>query len=439
MVNECIKEMNKIFTGNKVNITKDKGRHDLHIRIQHLKVEHFLASKFQVQKIEMDTRYSSMFKTYFILFNNQIIPVVISDRKNTRSGASKILQKELTPSKLSIKGTYNSANELYENILNGLNKNIKTSFEDNDPLFLLLIKLANSIIDPNIELTDDEQILYSENANAINKDYGEALAALHLLNENYFNEITFSATESAEDFDIIGKTEKGLKKRVNIKSGGGSGQSFKSIYRQVKDILISDDFDEDSEYYRYSKVIKLLADKKGLNGKGRMLEAFNILKSGNGTISLAFKDVSRIFFNDSLIDINKLKTDIETFDEYKEIMENICDRFFPKRVGIPIGTKDKPASDVFNDKIKDKDIDYAIMDSLIFTLATWISNFTDNDVITDIMNELIVNKVYTFYVKCEKGNIVFEEVPTKVKYYKFHYWANFKKPTNNILGFKELK
>jgi hypothetical protein len=422
---------------NNVVVKIDKNRHDQHIRIGKLSISKFNVEGCEVLETKQDTRYSTGYKTTFVRFNDIVYPVVFADR-SAKNGDNKILQKELTPEKLNIQGTYFSYDILHNDIIKGIKT--KTNLKNYPSLYNLLLSLLN-LISNDKELTTTEEELYFQNSASINKDFGELLSALYLLKNNSYKSITFSENESASSYDIIGITNQGLKKRINIKSGGGSGQSFKSLSKgQIEDLLNENNFEINSDYHLYSKVIEIFSDQSRIAGRVRFFRAFNILKESDSNIGNAFKEISNIFFSGK--DINESNFSINdsfSFPDYVKIIEDLNTKYFDKSVGVPKGTKNKPAIDTFKDKVDKKGLNIAILDALLFTLSTWTSNFTDNSILSDIMNTLIVNKVHLFFINCKNKKLIFEEHKITNMKYKFHYWANYPQPTNNLLGYKIIK
>ena len=111
-------------------------------------------------------------------------------------------------------------------------------------------------------------------------------------------------------------------------------------------------------------------------------------------------------------------------------MISIWDKFQLKKIGLPTGSnEEKP--DIFYEKDKD-----GKENAILFTLATIIAHYFPSKVITNIMEKLLKTKVLIIHLDFDENGVSFL-TPQKITY-KFHYWGNFKNPTNNLPGFKTV-
>ena len=394
-----------------IRVTKGLSHQDLDVIKKH--IGNFL--------IKRDTRYSSSYKTIFINFESKIIPLIISDSYFKNSSDS-IIQKQLCPSALGISGEYSDLSLLVFQTIDGLHnldnkptlnnkalEELGITDDNNDLLMKLLTKLVLVNIN-KVELTVQENEIYKINKSSIDKDFGEILFSLSILSNKKLLKIkslVFREEMNSSNYDIETVNEKGKITRINIKSGAGSGQSFKAIEdHQIKSMLEEGNYIGNSIYDYYTQVIKEL--NGNTLGKNKIFNISNILintkslqdkeDSITGNILL---ELQKIFFNGNIFSEENITSKHYSFQEYTEIIESILEKNEISVFGIPRGTKNKTAQNVFDD-LGDK----FLLNALLFFIQTLIARTTNDVIITEIFTEFIQNKIKVQYIKEQDGKII---------------------------------
>lgn len=436
-IKEKIKE--KFPTSNPKRNTRNKRFVQIRVT-KNLKVKELIDSNiFDIVAKKKDTRYSGAYNTVFISFNNSEYAIVVSDA-NEKINSESVKNKQLTPQKLNITGSFNDPMTLLkklkkeitkikkELVLNEKAKNAIKS-KDDEILFLLLNKLLNMSLDNKLTMTKDEMTVLKLTS-AIFKDFGECLTALFILNKKEIKSVSFSNSESNENFDLIEEFNDGLINRINVKSGDGSGQSVKNLFssHQLLSLKNDNNFNKQSVYSHYSNILTILSsNKKGINKILESAEEFSMIDDKLGELLLEMK---KVFFNNKEFKIENLSKKEIDFEEYKEKITKMLNKKGLKIVGVPKGTKDLSANILF------ETLETPLENAVIFTIGTFISNFHQDKVINHIVNNLIVTPVRIVHISNLKNKILFKE-PSYVSY-NFKYWASFSSPLRNILGLKAI-
>src|SRR5690606_38488270 len=118
--------------------------------------------KGSIYSHEKDTRYSSSYKTYLLNINEVFIPIVISQRNSKVNDKDSIIQKELTPKKLSMTGSFTDLSEYLSNLkinLHELKPQLSHYWNSTDDTELcdLLLKLAYQAAGTNVSYTTREE------------------------------------------------------------------------------------------------------------------------------------------------------------------------------------------------------------------------------------------------------------------------------------------
>lgn len=424
----------KFFPNAKIYSAK---RHELHIRSTNVSIEKahlFFKNTIGVLvHSTLDLRYSQAYLTHFISFNNVIVPVVLSCGEYKNNKKDSITQKQLTPKKLHIYGRYSNIDKLMEDIKDSifrLNPQLSSHWKSSDKqeLSKLLVKLAYKIIDPTITFTEREQQLIKVHKASLGKDYGEILTSLYILKKH--GNVDIVESESSASFDLSFTDQYGIINKFNTKSGNGSGQSFKSIKREIS-ILSLDNYQEKSLSHVCLNIINSLICDGPANGKERIFhmakEAQKI--SQNEMLGIILNSFSIKYFNG--LEINKSNYQPpKDFNTYSSYLKSIWEEHNLIKIGLPKGNKTETA-DVFYENVKE-----GKENAILFTLATIIAHYFPTLVITNIMEKLVQNKVSIVHLNFNNDGVSFSK-PEKVTY-KFHYWGSLKYPANNWPGFKTV-
>lgn len=411
--------------------------HEVHIRATNVTARQYELFKnntnYVIEGNLQDTRYSTSYNTIFITHNNDYVPCILSYGELKKNKNDSLVQKQLTPNKLAILGEYTDLELLLNKVQNSLeeiNPQLSSvwSSSDDKELTNLLVKLCYQIIDYNQSLTPREQELLKAHKSSLGKDFGEILAAIHIL--NIHGNVTIALSESSANFDLSYLDEDGIINKFNTKSGNGSGQSFKGIKNEFSS-LDENDYKKGTSAHICLEMIKSLWDGKNIKGRDRI---FNMAKEAqklkaSDSLGAILHEISTVFFNGNTIDKDNYNPP-NNFTEYSEKIKNICSKLSLREIGLPTGSnEEKP--DVFysaNENGKEN--------AILFTLATFIAHYFNNKIITNIMQKLLKTKIFIIHVNFNENGVYFT-TPTKVTY-KFHYWGNYKNPTNNLPGFKAV-
>lgn len=116
-------------------------------------------------------------------------------------------------------------------------------------------------------------LLIKSHKKSLGKDFGEVLAVIYVI-DHYWN-VKIAETESNTCFDLsfIGKDS--VENQFNIKSGVGSGQSFKNIQENIS-LLPSNIYEEGIlEQVCLDMIKSILTNEKG---RGKRFEILNAAK-----------------------------------------------------------------------------------------------------------------------------------------------------------------
>lgn len=378
------------------------------------KIRELLGSEI---KIEHNTKYSSSYNTLYFKYNVLLFPMVISCGEMKLNKLDKIVTKTLTPQKLCIIGKFYSQDEIIIKATQSLN-NLNISGRIKDTLILLM----NKSKDLSISLSQEAINCYNENYKSINKDFGEILVGINLLNN--VHSIEFPDKSNNSLYDLIIEHHDGEKEFVNIKSENGSGQSFKTIpFSYIKEAQLNKFYSIGSNYERYINMLEIFHSK--MSGKNKHIETFNLLSNGDDLLAKILNDFKNFFYKENF---NKLKGNKISFDNYIQSIINIFNNYNLKPIGIPIGTKDQKLENYIEENIENL---------LMFTLSSIVAKFHDELVFNKIIKKMLLNNVSNIIIKKNKENGFIVEKNNN-PLYKIHYWANAKNPTNNLIGYKVL-
>lgn len=362
-----LNEMRSFIPGAKPN-TRNATRH-IRATVNDIQINEF-SKRFSFTS-DKDITCSNTYLTHKVVFDSDIVPVVLSNKQFKTSKGS-ILQKQLTPTKLGIYGEYTDLNSFVNSVYDGFS-NIDVDSETRD----MLINILNHI---SYDETIKNFSLYKASKRAIDKDYGEILAGAYVIRTH--GNVTFAEGEASAFYDLTALKDKNLIK-YNVKSGGGSGQSFKSVIP---------------------------------NGSGHCVDLIHILQEKLVGREKLHKYVNRARDTDSPIyDImNKLSIQ-DTKEKFISMMSNIS-KETKDECGVP----------------KNFDI-YNAEDAYLFAACTLISHHYPTDLVTDSLKN---NDIKILHVRSGKDNIYMQE-PNDI-IYKMHYWGNYAHLFNNFPGFKGL-
>lgn len=341
-----------------------------HIRIKRPSASQLLALKELTISSDKDKRYSSSYTTHFLKMDEHIIPTVISCPEYKVTGG-KILQKQLTPVKLGVTGTFTDLSRLIEVVRKGIHSQTERQ---------LLEALVNHVA-YDAPLSGDMLYDYKINRRAIDKDFGEILAGISLLKENGC--VTFPDDEATAFFDLISN---GVS--YNVKSGKGSGQSFKSLNLQGSFT--------GNEQVCFEMIKAMVSTGSGKERIYKMIEQAKLYEGIPGAL------------------LSELRP-YETKDDYLAHVLALQTKY-ELSVGLP-------NLDDFNSE-----------NAYLFTACTFISNVFPEDVVTAVISKLSP-PVKIIHIKFSQN--MFFDIPENVRY-KFHFWGNVRGITNNLPGFKSL-
>lgn len=429
-------EIRKFFP--KAYLDSSRG-HGLHIRATNSTLDNskifFSSMSGKLNCSEKDEIYSKTYITHKIDFAGVETPVILCCGEYKVNNKDGLTQKQLTPTKLNILGEYTDIDCLLTDVeiaLNKVNPQL-TSFwasSDEKELKKLLMKLAFKIVYPQQVLTLREQQIVKAHKASLGKDFGEILTAIYILHT--YGNVNIALSESSSSFDLSFLDEDGIVNKFNTKSGGGSGQTFKSVKNEFFS-LDDKDYKKGMAGHVCLDMIKSLIDTSqgDIKGRDRIFHMANAAKQlGNKEVlGEVLQEMSLLFFNNQDIDKANYQAP-KDFSTYTKMIENIWQKFNLKKVGLPIGSH-KQAPDIFYANNKD-----GKENAILFTLATIISHYFPTKVITNIMEKLLKTKVHIIHLVFNENGVSFL-TPQKITY-KFHYWGNFISPTNNLPGFKTV-
>ena len=120
----------------------------------------------------------------------------------------------------------------------------------------------------------------------------------------------------------------------------------------------------------------------------------------------------------------------DKFQSYATLLNKIWDKLELKKIGLPKGSHEEKPDIFYETQEKGKE------NAILFTLATIIAHYFPSKILTNIMEKLLKTKVLIIHLNFNENGVSFM-TPQKISY-KFHYWGNFKNPTNNLPGFKTV-
>lgn len=429
-------EIRKIFP--KAYLDNSRG-HSLHVRATNAGLpdcKTLLSNMLgKVSAPTHDYQYSNTYLTHIVKMDGVETPLVLCCGEYKVNNKDGLTQKQLTPTKLNILGEYTDMNALLNDVEIALNKANPqlTSFwnsTDEKEFKKLLMKLAFKIVYPQQVLSEREQKIVKAHKPSIGKDFGEILTAIYILHT--YGNVNIALSESSSSFDLSFVDEDGIVNKFNTKSGGGSGQTFKSVKNEFFS-LDDKDYIKGKPGHVCLEMIKCLIDNSQGDIKGRD-RIFNMAKAAQKlnnqeVLGEVLNEISLLFFNGKEIDKSYYNPP-QNFTIYSQLLESIWQKFNLKKVGLPLGSH-KQSPDIFY--LNDKD---GKENAILFTLATIIAHYFPTKVITNIMEKLLKTKVHIIHLVFNENGVSFL-TPQKITY-KFHYWGNYHSPTNNLPGFKTV-
>lgn len=426
-------EFRSIFKNAEVN--SQRGR-DCHIRVTRFDEDELInflnIYKGSIHSHEKDTRYSSSYKTYLLNINQLLIPIVISQRNSKVNDKDSIIQKELTPKKLNMTGTFTDLSEYLINLETNLNK-VKPQLSDywnstdDTELCNLLLKLAYQASGTNVAYTTREEDILSKHKFSIGKDYGEILSACYILSQH--NNVTITDNESTGNYDLYFYDDTNLINRFNTKSGTGSGQSFKSLENELKSI-VEDDYLKGSTSAIFIDMIKSITRKeKGINGRIKMFNVCELATQLPSNLGSFFCDIKKEFFNNEIIcESNYIAK--ENFNTFKEFCFDLLKKHNIESRGIAKGSDSKSPDELYeqNDIFK--------ANVILFFMLTILAHNFDDKVVTNVIQKILRTKIHILHIDISRSGVNITQ-PKEITY-SLHYWGSAFAPTNNLLGFKSI-
>ncbi len=418
--------------------------HEQHLRISRANYNEinafFKKYNYDPMQSKQDRRFSTSYLTHMVYIEGIKTPVVFSSSEFKVSKKDSLIQKQLTPKKLNISGEYVDKKVFQNDVANALlstdiflnSEWIKKGYKQED-----FLNLLNKCVDHALNYKESDIYPYTKqdikllkgNRNSIGKDFGEIICAANLL-KNYGN-VTLYSNESGPDFDLSYTNEYGVKKRVNNKSGNGSGQSFNGIINELNIVNI-DDYQKGSLAEICLIMLKILTNKK-IKGRNKLWDICSLLHTSlpeGHILKSVFNDISALFFDNKTINALNYQP-LSSFGEYAVKVNSINIKNQLKNIGIPKGNgNNNDLEDFYSNNIYGKE------NAILFYLITIVSEYFDSQVLTSVMNHLIKTKIEVIHIIINENGISFHE-PKEVAY-KFHFWANYKNITNNLLGFKSV-
>lgn len=420
----------------KASIDRSRG-HEAHIRITNMNkdmYDNFLQvakdNNFTIEGSIQDRRYSTAYKTTFIGIGNDFVPFVLSNSEMKIKARDSLTQKQLTPKKLGILGKYNSAQEILDELKKSFTQIIPTlnsSWKSWNEVELkkILLKLAHQIVYQQQTFTKREKEILKEHSASIGKDFGEILSAIYIAHK--YGNVEIERQEATANFDLsYVDNQTGEVLRLNTKSGGGSGQSFSAFKQQLSNI----DFNTQSDVNNAvaGKIMQNLCDSK-ITGREKVLLNAQICRESNTSIAKVMDEISKKMFQGLEIKLENFKAP-QSFTTYKEIIEKALTKQKLKVMGIPVGSRDS-SPDEFYAQSKN-----GAENAIVFTLATILANFYPSEYVNHVMKKILKQHIFVLHLDISENGAEFQipETPN----YRFHYWGNFKSPTNNLPGYKTV-
>ena len=389
-----------------------------YIIIKDLNIKHFIDvypyATFSKEK------FSQQYKTTFITINGHQYPVVIKDHSNFIDEKRMFKDKYLSPANLNIEGVFFEKHELQNTIIAAIDS-LKTQIKEDSRIYALNILLS---IVKEKPLSESQKIVYDENKNIIDKDFGELLCGLYYLNENKVKCIEFPVGTSSSFYDLIVTYNGGYKKKINTKSGKSSGQSFGCILlERIK--KYNDAYQPvgiDAVYLNVIEILVLHQYDKYSKGIDTMLKVADEFRKCDDILGRTIDSLFRKFINYD----NFLEKGISISDYNKYLSMFVENAGGNKVVG------------QISDKFKVINNQETLNKYLVFSISSLIRKYSNSKILTKIMASPFFSTVITCYFSYNKDGDeikVIEYSKNKAKY-KFHYWGSISRPTNNMLGYK---
>lgn len=432
--NSPLKVVREYFS--KAKIDRSRG-HEAHIRITNMDDEAMKTfnkmiadNKLMVEGSIQDRNYSTAYQTTFITIDNEFIPFVLAHKDMKINQRDSLIQKQLTPKKLGILGQYNSAQEILDQLKKSFKQivpSLNSSWKSWKPTELknLLLKIAYDIVYNNQEFNPREQSILTANQASIGKDFGEILSAIYIAHK--FGNVEIEKMEATANFDLS-YTDKdtGEVFRLNTKSGNGSGQSFTAFASQLMHLDFSKE--KNADIATSGKIMQNLCDKS-ISGRAKIFKNAQLTRSSNSPIAKVMDDISIMMFKNGEIKAENFQGPA-TFSEYVDILTNILESHNFKLLGIPVGSKEATADTFYEKNANGPE------NAILFSLATLTANFFPQEAVNQVMKKKLKQSIFVLNVKINEQGAVFELPQTPN--YRFHYWGNFKSPTNNLPGYKTI-
>lgn len=413
-------------------------RHEPHLRISanqygqfNIAIEKYLKDNKSSLTSSFDTRYSSSYKTFFInLPDIQYIPfpIVICAPHYKKNNKDSVVQKQLTPVNIGVTGYFNNLDTFIAQVTSGL-YNISPLLSNywkssnKDEFVDILLKLLNQSVGKKVDYNKREIEIIT--TSSIGKDFGEILVAANIIKK--YGNVTLNSSASASNYDLYYNDDSGLNCKINVKSGGGSGQSFSSIEKSLS-TLSDQDYIKGSKAEILISILKTIVSKKEKKGSGKKI-VFQLMDLGcllEDELGVFLKKVRKEFFDNITIS-EETYIPKPSFEEFSELAINILIDSKLNFAGIPKGNKEKTTTYTYSKE------DGPINAILFYLLTNFSKNF-DQKVFSTIMKKVVSSNIEVVNVGFDSTGLVLKD--NESYNYRFHYWGNFSAPLNNFLGFK---
>lgn len=426
-----IRKLIKEKTGLKCRLTKSRKTGYHRIEFQNAELDD-IQEFYSIFSIEEDTRYSGKYQTIFCEINDSIVPCLIREPSFYINKNKIFKKKELTPQLLLSKKIFFSERDLIEETIECLWKKIKNEKnEERKNGFKLLLGVMRS---EKYFFTHEEKI-YKNNKEIIEQDFGEILCAIEYLKKSDINSLTFSENCSSAKYDFRYENKERKSFLINVKSGLGSGQSFKDINIDfIKKHSIVSYFNEEEK--SILNAIDILNKSERGDGVTAIYQVARNFKKIDNILSKILFDISNTFFINGVINEKNMilfNTQI-TYKQYNEKIKNIIVKNDKNNNVRSVGMIKEETG---YEKIKSYE---ELKKKIAHSISAIIAKYANHDILDSILNfrKNEINKVIISHVSFSlDSGIVIDEYEDYLC--KFHYWGNSNNPTNNLLGFKTIK
>lgn len=380
--------------------------------------------------------FSQKYLAHKVEYNGSYIPVVIANGDNKKNITDSIIQKQLTPFKLGLVGTV-SVQDLYRKLRSGiedltldinptwLQENKKYKAKD---LKNLLLRLSRAILGGQVPFSAQDKLLLQNHASSLSRDFGEVLAALYVVQQRRLDCIEFPLTEANPEFDFSYK-EQGKTYRINVKSGSGSGQNFQIMAEPVNELIKKNCYASKSPEQIMLTIMGVFTSSTNAqkSGADKIFQMANCALAFDNQLGALLEKIKKEFFQDKEISALNYINNFSYLDFQNKILE------LYKEVNLrPRGLNKNKTPEIeaaFNAHPQER------KNAMVFLLGTVVCNYMDKEKSEALLDSLLSsNDLSIIHVDISEDKISMT-VPPNPKY-RFHYWSNYSKPTNNLPGFK---